>query len=94
MVAGNPPTLPIKATATAITAAQVIITGLNALVSITAPVTSEYVVLGGPPNKPTTVVARPSPSNVLKPGFSRYFLPVTELDKIIPAALVIPKELY
>ena len=39
------------------------------LIIITAPVTSPYVVTGGPPIKPATHTPKPSPASVLsKPG--------------------------
>ena len=55
-----------------VTAAIRITAGFVTFVKDTAPVTSEYVVTGGPPTNPAKTQARPSPSSVrCKPGFSR-----------------------
>ena len=63
------PILPTKARTMAVMAAQVITAGLKTFVRATAPVTSEYVVLGGPPRKDANDVAMPSPNMVfLMPG--------------------------
>ena len=70
IVAKIAPSFPINAKSIAQIAAQVIIAGLYAFVTVTAPVTSEYVVLGGPPKSDATDVARPSPKSVFfNPGF-------------------------
>ncbi|CSA36484.1 Uncharacterised protein [Vibrio cholerae] len=72
MVCSSAPSLPTKASTMAVIAAQVMIAGLNARVSITAPVTSLYVVLGGAPSMVAAMVATPSPAIVrCKPGFFR-----------------------
>ena len=67
--AKNALNLPKNAMQMANTAAHVIMTGLLFLVIITAPVTSPYVVTGGPPIKPATHTPKPSPASVLSnPG--------------------------
>ncbi|AZV30887.1 hypothetical protein CU110_05170 [Cobetia sp. ICG0124] len=72
IVCSTAPTLPMKASEMATQAATVMTRGLKLRVSMTAPVTSEYVVLGGPPNNEAALVARPSPSSVrCSPGFFR-----------------------
>ena len=50
---------------TAITAAILITLGSYTLDSAKTPVFSPYVVLAGPPNREASVVAKPSPNNVL-----------------------------
>jgi len=65
IVLNTPPNFPKNANKIANPAAIVINLGSNFLINVTAPVTSEYVVLGGPPNIEAKNVATPSPSNVL-----------------------------
>ncbi len=61
-----------------VTAAIRITAGFVTFVKDTAPVTSEYVVTGGPPTNPAKTQARPSPSSVrCKPGFFTKSLPAT-----------------
>jgi len=66
------PNFPKNAKAIAIIAAIVISFVSNLFNNATAPVTSEYVVFGGPPKNEARIVAIPSPRSVLcKPGFSK-----------------------
>ena len=51
MVCSTAPSLPMKDRAITQIAAQVMISGLNARVSVSAAVISEYVALGGPPSR-------------------------------------------
>ena len=61
-----------------VTAAIRITAGLVTFVKDTAPVTSDYVVTGGPPTNPAKAQARPSPNSVrCNPGFFTKSLPVT-----------------
>ena len=58
------PTLPISASTTAETPAMRSTEGSVTFVSDTAPVTSEYVVIGAPPRNAARQQESPSPSNV------------------------------